>query len=208
MKIGYARVSTDEQTLALQLDALRSDGCEAIHDDHGISGTAMKRPGLTAALAALQAGDTLTVWRIDRLGRTTAGLALLLDELHGRGVEFRSIMDGMDTRSATGKALYGIMSVLAQLERDLISERTKAGLQAARRRGRRAGRPPSLTPEKRELAVRLIEDGKGRAEVARMIGIAPATLRRHLNSQIRSPAINSRGTTASGQERGAVDRNG
>jgi len=105
MKVGYARVSTDEQTLALQHDALRADGCEAIHEDKGISGTAMKRPGLTAALAALQPGDTLTVGCIDRLGRTTAGLALLPDELHGRGVEFRSIMDGMDTRTATGKAL-------------------------------------------------------------------------------------------------------
>lgn len=182
MKIGYARVSTDEQTLALQHDALQADGCDVVYDDKGVSGTAMKRPGLAAALAAAKAGDTLTVWRIDRLGRTTAGLAILLDELHGRGVEFHSIMDGMDTRTAAGKALYGIMSVLAQLERDLISERTKAGLKAAKRRGKRAGRPPLFTPEKRELAVRLIEDGKGRAEIARMIGIAPATLRRHINA--------------------------
>lgn len=181
MKIGYARVSTDEQILALQLDALQASGCEAIHEDQGVSGTAMKRPGLTAALAAVQPGDTLTVWRIDRLGRTTAGLAMLLDDLHARGVEFHSIMDGMDTRTATGKALYGIMSVLAQLERDLISERTKAGLKAARRRGKRAGRPPSLTPEKRDMALRLIEEGKGRAVVARMVGVGPATLRRHLN---------------------------
>ncbi len=160
MKIGYARVSTDEQTLALQHDALQADGCDVVYDDKGVSGTAMKRPGLAAALAAAKEGDTLTVWRIDRLGRTTAGLALLLDELHGRGVEFHSIMDGMDTRTAAGKALYGIMSVLAQLERDLISERTKAGLKGAKRRGKRAGRPPSFTPEKRELAVRLIEDGR------------------------------------------------
>jgi DNA invertase Pin-like site-specific DNA recombinase len=141
MKIGYARVFTDEQTLALQHDALQADGCDVVYDDKGVSGTAVKRPGLAAALAAAKPGDTLTVWRIDRLGRTTAGLALLLDELHGRGVEFHSIMDGVDTRTATGKALYGIMSVLAQLERDLISERTKAGLKAATRRGKRAGRP-------------------------------------------------------------------
>lgn len=186
MKIGYARVSTDEQTLALQHDALTAAGCLTIHEDKGVSGTAMKRPGLVAALAAAKAGDTLTVWRIDRLGRNAAGLAILLDELHERGIEFHSIMDGMDTRTAAGKALYGIMSVLAQLERDLISERTKAGLKAARRRGKRAGRPPSFTPEKRELAVRLIEDGKGRAEVARMIGIAPATLRRHINGPAAS----------------------
>ncbi|MCB4806373.1 DNA invertase Pin-like site-specific DNA recombinase [Methylobacterium brachiatum] len=89
----------------------------------------------------------------------------------------------MDTRTAAGKALFGIMSVLAQLERDLISERTKAGPTAARRRGKRAGRPAALTPEKRELALRLLDDGKGRAEVARMVGIDPATLRRHLNAK-------------------------
>ncbi len=145
MKIGYARVSTERADLALQHDALQADGCDVVYDDKGVSGTAMKRPGLAAALAAAKAGDTLTVWRIDRLGRTTAGLALLLDDCTGAAVEFHSIMDGMDTRTAAGKALYGIMSVLAQLERDLISERTKAGLKAAKRRGKRAGRPPSFT---------------------------------------------------------------
>jgi DNA invertase Pin-like site-specific DNA recombinase len=181
MKIGYARVSTDEQTLALQLDALRADGCEVVHEDHGVSGTAAKRPGLTAALAALKPGDVLTVWRVDRLGRSTASLALLLDDLHGRGVEFRSIMDGMDTSTASGRAVYGVISVMAQLERDLISERTKAGLRAAKRRGKRAGRPVALTPEKRDMALKLIDEGTGRGIVARMVGVSPATLRRSLN---------------------------
>ncbi len=183
MKIGYARVSTDEQNLALQLDALRADDCEVVHEDKGISGAAMKRPGLTAALAGLNPGDVLTVWRIDRLGRTTAGLVLLLDDLHARGVEFRSIMDGMDTTTATGRAFYGIMSVLAQLERDLISERTKAGLKAAKRRGRKAGRPVGLSPEKRDMALRLIEEGHGKAVTARMVGVDPSTLRRALNGK-------------------------
>lgn len=181
MKIGYARVSTDEQTLALQLDALQADGCDIIHEDQGYSGTATKRPGLTAALAALKPGDVLTVWRVDRLGRSTAGLVLLLDDLHARNVEFRSIMDGMDTTTATGRAFYGIMSVLAQLERDLISERTKAGMKAAKRRGKVAGRPGALTPEKRDMATRLLAEGKGKGVVARMIGVAPATLRRAMN---------------------------
>lgn len=183
MKIGYARVSTEEQTLALQLDALRADGCDAIHEDQGVSGTTAKRPGLTAALAALQPGDVLTVWRVDRLGRSTSGLVLLLDDLHKRSVEFRSIMDGMDTTTAMGRAFYGFASVLAQLERDLISERTLAGLKAAKRRGRRLGRPLGLDADKLDLARRLVAEGKGRAIAARMVGVDPATLRRHLNGK-------------------------
>lgn len=181
MKIGYARVSTDEQTLALQLDALRADGCEAVYEDHGISGSAAKRPGLTAALAALKTGDVLTVWRVDRLGRSTAALAMLLDDLRSRNIEFRSIMDGMDTSTAAGRAVYGVISVMAQLERDLISERTRAGMKAAKRRGVKAGRPAALTPEKRDMALRLIDEGKGKGIAARMVGVSPATLRRALN---------------------------
>jgi DNA invertase Pin-like site-specific DNA recombinase len=125
----------------------------------------------------------LTVWRVDRLGRSTASLALLLDDLRGRGVEFRSIMDGMDTSTAAGRAVYGIISVMAQLERDLISERTRAGLKAAKRRGRRLGRPRNLTPEKHDLALKLIGEGRCKGEVARMVGVSPATLRRALNGK-------------------------
>ncbi|WP_253374319.1 MULTISPECIES: recombinase family protein [Methylorubrum] len=183
MRIGYARVSTDEQNLALQLDALRAAGCEMIHEDHGLSGTAAKRPGLTAALAALKPGDVLTVWRVDRLGRSTASLALLLDELHARGVEFCSIMDQMDTTTATGRMIYGVMSVMAQLERDLISERTRAGMKASKRRGKHVGRPASITPDKLDLAHKLLADGKGKAATARAIDVSPATLRRHLNAR-------------------------
>ena len=184
MKIGYARVSMDEQTLALQLDALQADGCESVHEDHGYSDLATKRPGLAAALAALKPGDVLTVWRVDRLGRSTASLALLLDELHGQGVQFRSIIDGMDTSTASGRAVYRFISVMAQLERDLISERTRAGMKASRRRGIKPGRPIVLTPEKRNMALKLIEEGNGKGVVARMVGVSPATLRRALNESV------------------------
>jgi DNA invertase Pin-like site-specific DNA recombinase len=169
MKIGYARVSTDEQTLALQLDALNGAKCDQIFQDDGLSSMAAKRPGLAAALDALQDGDVLTVWRIDRLGRSTAQLTLLLDDLRKRGVGFHSIMDGLDTTTAT---------VMAQLERELIVERTRAGMAAARRRGKRLGRPAKLKPEQLDYAAERIAAGEGRAVVARKLGVDPSTLRR------------------------------
>jgi DNA invertase Pin-like site-specific DNA recombinase len=178
MKIGYARVSTDEQTLALQLDALNGAKCDQIFQDDGLSSMAAKRPGLAAALDALQDGDVLTVWRIDRLGRSTAQLTLLLDDLRKRGVGFHSIMDGLDTTTATGRAAFGIIAVMAQLERELIVERTRAGMAAARRRGKRLGRPAKLKPEQLDYAAERIAAGEGRAVVARKLGVDPSTLRR------------------------------
>jgi DNA invertase Pin-like site-specific DNA recombinase len=178
MKIGYARVSTDEQTLALQLDALNGAGCDRIFQDDGISGTSTKRPGLAAVLDALKDGDVLTVWRIDRLGRSTSQLTLLLDDLRQRGVAFHSIMDGLDTTTATGRAAFGIIAVMAQLERELIVERTRAGMAAAKRRGKRLGRPAKLKPEQLDYASERIAAGEGRAIVARKLGVDPSTLRR------------------------------
>jgi DNA invertase Pin-like site-specific DNA recombinase len=147
--IGYARVSTDDQDLSLQLDALTQHGVpkDLIFTDK-LSGAKSERPGLDKCLERLQPGDTLAVWRLDRLGRSMRHLVTLIEDLRERGIGFRSISDGMiDTTSASGELIFHIFSALAQFERRLIQERTKAGLAAARARGRKGGRPRLLASE-------------------------------------------------------------
>ncbi|WP_374309940.1 recombinase family protein [Methylocella sp.] len=182
MKIGYARVSTDEQNLDPQLHALAQAGCESVFEDRGVSGASSQRPGLLAALAAAKEGDTLVVWRIDRLGRSTLHLLQLLDHLRGRGVGFLSIMDGIDTTTAAGRMAFTMIGTIAEFERSMISERTRAGIATARRRGKRIGRPPKVTPDQLDYARERIEAGEGRAAVARKLGIDPSSLRRLLNA--------------------------
>ena len=143
--VGYARVSTEDQDVALQRDALHEAGCreELIFVDK-VSGARTQRPGLDACLGALEPGDTLVVWRLDRLGRSMPHLVTLIQELLAKGVAFRSLCDGaIDTTSASGELIFHIFSALAQFERRLIQERTKAGLSAARARGRKGGRKPT-----------------------------------------------------------------
>lgn len=183
MKIGYARVSTEDQTLALQHDALRAEGCELMHDDK-LSGVAVKRPGLDAALAACNAGDVLIVWKLDRLGRSMSELVALLDDLTARGVGLKVLTGkgaAIDTTRPEGRLFFGVFAAFAEFERELIRERTVAGIRAARRAGKRVGRPPLLDADKLGLAHRLLAEGKGKASVARMVGVDPATLRRALN---------------------------
>lgn len=184
MMIGYARVSTDDQNLALQLDALTAAGCEAVHQDKGVSGAAKVLPGRAAALAACQDGDVLTVWKLDRLGRSMAELVALVDELGKRGVGLKVLTGAgaaLDTTRPEGRFIFGVFAAFAEFEREMIRERTREGIKAARRRGKRPGRPPSLTPEKLDMARRLIAEGEGKATAARMIGVDPSTLRRELN---------------------------
>ncbi len=140
--IGYARVSTQDQTLDLQRDALRAAGCVEIFEDQGVSGVKEARTGLDAALASLEAGDCLVVWKLDRLGRSLRHLIDTLKALSDRGIGFRSIQDAIDTTTAGGRLYFHIMAALAEFERDLISERTKAGMAAAKARGVHVGRPP------------------------------------------------------------------
>lgn len=140
-KIGYARVSTDDQNLDLQINALDAAGCTRIFTDKGISGAQSERSGLTAARLALEEGDTLVVWRLDRLGRSLIHLIKLLDELGKQGVHFQSLTENLDTTSAGGRLVFHIMAALAEFERALISERTKAGMKAAKARGVHVGRP-------------------------------------------------------------------
>ncbi|WP_253279852.1 recombinase family protein [Phaeobacter sp. 11ANDIMAR09] len=140
-KIGYVRVSDKDQTEALQLDALQAEGCRKIYTDHGVSGGKVDRPALNALMQELNAGDTLTVWKLDRLGRSTIHLLQILSDLQERGVEFHAITQGIDTRTAVGRMIYGQLAVFAEYERSLISERTKAGMAAAKARGVHVGRP-------------------------------------------------------------------
>ncbi len=139
--IGYVRVSDKDQTEALQVDALKAVGCDIIYGDHGVSGSIKKRRGLDEMLSSLKQGDTLVVWKLDRLGRSTIHLLQLLDDLRNRGVDFQAITQGIDTTTAIGRMLYGQLAVFAEFERENISERTKAGMEAARKRGVKIGRP-------------------------------------------------------------------
>src|ERR1700731_4676220 len=174
MKIGYARVSTDEQNLDLQLQALAAAGCETVFEDQGLSGVTAARPGLRAALERAGEGDTLTVWRIDRLGPSTLHLLQILEQLRSRNVGFQSIMDGIDTNTAAGRMVFSMVGAMAEFERNVISERTKAGMGAAGRGGRHVGRPPKLAPEQLAYARRMIVKGEGRAQVARSLGVDPS----------------------------------
>lgn len=142
-KIGYARVSTREQNLDLQLQALREAGCARIYADHGISGAKRHRLEFDRALKSLRAGDVLVVWKLDRMSRSLRDLVDIMELLRRKGAHFECITDRIDTTSAMGQFTFHIMAAMAELERSLISERTKAGLEAARRRGSRLGRPPS-----------------------------------------------------------------
>jgi len=173
-EIGYVRVSTNEQDTALQRDTLAK--CEKIFEDV-ISGAERNRPGLEECLAYLRKGDTLVVWRLDRLGRSLRDLIDRIAELEARGVGFRSITEQIDTTSSGGKLVFHIFGAMAEFERNLISERTKAGLEAARKRGRKGGRKPKLTDDQREaVKVLYAQKEKSLAEIGEMFGVSKWTI--------------------------------
>lgn len=183
MKIGYARVSTDEQNLDLQRQALEAAGCEAVYEDKGISGAANERPGLAEALAKVGPGDVLVVWKLDRLGRSLAHLIHVIDGLGKAGAGFVSLSESIDTTTAGGRLIFHMMGALAEFERSLIGERTSAGMKAAKRRGKHVGRPRALTEHQIAHARALIEAGQEtRAGVAELFGVDVATLRRALRT--------------------------
>ncbi len=177
MLIGYARVSTEDQSLDLQIDALENAGCAQIYSDK-LSGTKAQRPGLAEALSHLRKGDVLVIWKLDRLGRSVKRLVDLVEELAERGVQFRSLTDGIDTTTPAGRFFFHVMASLAQMERELIAERTKAGLQAARQRGRVVGRKRAMTPSKIQSAKQLLDSGMSPGEVAQNLGVSVPTLYR------------------------------
>ncbi|HYG85831.1 MAG TPA: recombinase family protein [Azospirillum sp.] len=176
MLIGYARVSTDDQNLHLQRDALGGAGCERIFEDCR-SGAKTDRPGLAAALDVARRGDTLVVWRLDRLGRSLKDLIELAERLDAAGVGLRSLHDAIDTGSSGGRLVFHMFGALAEFERNLVRERTQAGLSAARARGRLGGRRKVLDPDKRRLAVQLYQERKHTVmEICRLMGISKPTL--------------------------------
>lgn len=180
MLLGYARVSTLDQNPALQLDALKLAGCERTFTDEGISGGAIKRPALDEALAALKPGDVLIVWKLDRLGRSLSHLIQITKQLGERDIGFRSLSESIDTTSASGRLLFHIMGALAEFERALITERTRAGMVAAKQRGVKVGRKPKLSPDQIDHARKLIDAGESPRHVATSMGVSTATLYRKI----------------------------
>ena len=182
MKIGYARVSTDDQNLDLQMDALNKAGCERIFTDHGVSGATIEREGLSQAISAVERGDVLVVWKLDRLGRSLSFLIELIERMKNDGAGFESVSDGIDTTTAGGKLVFHIMGALAEFERSLISERSKAGMQAARRRGKHIGRPHKLNREQIRHAAQMIEEGRETISgMAGLLSVDRTTLYRALS---------------------------
>jgi DNA invertase Pin-like site-specific DNA recombinase len=183
MRIGYARVSTHEQNLDLQKDALKRVGCKKIFVDK-VSGVAAARPGLDEILSYLREGDTIVVWRLDRLGRSLRDLIDLVGKLEERNIGFQSLQEAIDTTSSGGKLVFHIFGAMAEFERNLIQERTKAGLAAARARGKKGGRPKALNDQQRKLVVRLYNERKNSIkEICEMMKISKPTLYSYLHQE-------------------------
>ena len=180
--LGYARVSTDLQNPDLQTDALTQAGCDRIWVDK-VSGTILARPQLNDMLDYARTGDTIVVWRLDRLGRSVKDLVDLMGVFQERGLGFRSLTEGMDTTSPGGMLIYHVFAAVAQFEADLIRSRTMAGLNAARARGRVGGRPKNLTQEQTSLIDQWIEEGRTITSIAKTVGTTRTTVYRYLSSR-------------------------
>ncbi len=186
MKIGYARVSTKDQSLNLQKDALKKAGCEKIYSEQ-ISGTKTDRTKLNEMIEHIRQGDVIVVWKLDRLGRSLRDLVNLVSKFQDLGVEFKSLQDNIDTTTPTGKLTFHMFAALAEFERDIISERTKAGLASARARGRRGGRPKGLSKkamDKARLAESLYDEKNNSIqEICEYLSVSKPTLYRYLRSR-------------------------
>jgi DNA invertase Pin-like site-specific DNA recombinase len=177
MLIGYARVSTQDQNLDLQINALTKAGCKKVFDDK-VSGNRAERPGLAKALEMLREGDTLVVWKLDRLGRSVKNLVDMVGELHKQGVQFKSLTDAIDTGTPSGRFFFHVMASLAEMERELTIERTRVGLEVARQLGRKGGRKRQMTDSKIASAKKLLTSGVPPRDVARNLGVSIPTLYR------------------------------
>ena len=184
MQIGYARVSTQDQDLRLQYEALFQAKCDKIYEDKA-SGAKASREGLNLALDVLRENDTLVVWKLDRLGRSVRDLVNIVSDLEQRGVHFKSLTDQIDTSTTAGRFFFHVMASLAQMERDLTVERTRAGLEAARQQGRTGGRKRKMDDSKMAAAKRLLQDGIAPRDVAKNLGVSVPTLYRWLPASQR-----------------------
>ena len=184
MKIGYARVSTIDQSLDLQNDGLKKAGCEKIFTDHGVSGAKTERPGLDKALDQIRKGDTLVIWKLDRLGRSLSHLLSIIEGLKKKGAHFASIQDAFDTSTASGKMVFSVIGAMAEYERNLTRERTKAGLASARARGRKGGRPRQLDEGQVRVVIALAEVGELTIkEICEQVGCSRSTYYRQVASR-------------------------
>lgn len=183
MKFGYARVSTKDQNIGMQVDALVDAGVERenIFTDEGVSGKRSSRPGLDAMLGKLREGDEVVVWRLDRLGRSMIHVAQLGENFKNRGVGFKSISDGVDTSSSTGRLLFNLLVGIAEYEREMIIERTTAGLASARAQGKTGGRKKVMTPELARTIDSLVKGGHKATEIASTLKVSRATAYRYLS---------------------------
>lgn len=184
MIIGYARVSTQDPSVELQRDALAKAGCKKVFTDR-IGATQAQRPGLSKALEMLRDGDTLVVWKLDRLGRSVKNLVPLVNDLAEQGVQFKSLTDSIDTTTPSGRFFFRVIASLAEMERELTVERTRAGLEAARQLGRKGGRKRQMTDSKIESAKKLLADGVPPRDVAENLGVSVPTLYRWLPASAR-----------------------
>ena len=181
-RIGYVRVSIDDQSEALQLDALQAAGCDVIYGDHGVSGTSVTRRSLDTLLSDLAAGDTLVVWKLDRLSRSTLHLLEILADLRQNGVDFVALTQGIDTTTAVGRMLYGQLAVFAEFEREQMSERTRAGMAAAKARGQHVGRPRAIPKEVALILRKRLEIGAASIEqLAEELHLSRQTISRAVN---------------------------
>lgn len=191
MLIGYARISTDDQNLDLQKDALTRAGCDRVLEDRE-SGAKASRPGLKAALEYAREGDTILVWRLDRLGRSLRDLIDLVNRLESRGIGLRSLHESIDTTTSSGKLVFHVFGALAEFERNLIRERTQAGLTAARARGRRGGRPKALDESRRALAVQLYQERRRTVkEICALMEISKPTLYKYVEEAAQASETTS-----------------
>jgi DNA invertase Pin-like site-specific DNA recombinase len=188
MLVGYARVSTQEQNLDLQRDALEKAGCEKLFAEQ-VSGASAERPGLGQALEFVRKGDTLVVWKLDRLGRSLRHLIETVQQLQAKGIHFKSLQESIDTTTSGGKLVFHLFAALAEFERDIIQERTSAGLAAARARGRKGGRPKGMDEKKRKMALALRADpSRSVQEICETLRISRATFYRYASGGGNGPA--------------------
>ena len=184
MKIGYARVSKDDQDTALQLDALEAEGCDRIFQDEGISAVGRRRPGFAKAMQLLKPGDTFVIWKLDRAFRSTVEAILRLEDLRQKGITFKIITTVIDMGTPEGRHFYRELSSWAEFERDMISQRTKEGMAAAKRRGKHVGRPPKLTADQIQSALEMLKDpAQSYGSVAELFGVHRSTLRRAVHRE-------------------------
>ena len=189
LKVGYARVSTIDQSLDLQNDGLKKAGCEKIFTDHGVSGAKTERPGLDKALGQIRKGDTLVIWKLDRLGRSLSHLLSIIEDLKQKGVDFASVQDGFDTSTASGKMVFSVIGAMAEYERNLTRERTKAGLASARARGRKGGRPKQLDEGQVKVAISLADAGElSIKDICTQVGCSRSTYYRQVAPRLKAPA--------------------